>query len=630
MRHTSSSRPSSWSTSGQLVDVAGVGGVDDGALVDVAQVGDLALERRREGPLAAAHDDVGLDAPAAQLGDRVLRGLGLLLARRADERHQRDVDVADVLPADLLAELPDGLQEGQDLDVADGAADLGDHDVDVVGGEPADAALDLVGDVRDDLHGAAEVVAAALGGQHRLVDRAGRGVGRPRQVLVDEALVVAEVEVGLAAVVGDEHLAVLERVHRARVDVDVRVELLHRDPEAPRLQEPAERGGREPLAEGAGHATGHEDVLGRNSARQVAPVEASKPASGSHSRDSARRWRSVAPGWRDRVSDAGGRGGRTSAAAGCASITRGEAHPLAGQVEHAPARPAPPARAGWPRASTTPRPTAAPSALAPVSPSMARSRRSGPSSAAPAPTASAGPASSRPARRVAGGEHGEGDERDLDGAARAPGRAGWPGWRPGRRAAASTSSQPACGRRGTALTTATATSAPPTSFSMPVVSWPARSAAACPAKPRRWPEPARSSNRPSSPNPSTATSTRLREVVATGSSVQREGVEEPADGDDGDVADDGDDTDPGRDGFASVVGPQQGRVGEGGPQRPPAGRQPRSRRPRASRARSRLDGSSSKATSTNHGTSTASIMPGTTMPESLTPKPRTAPTIAAD
>ena len=43
---------------------------------------------------------------------------------------------------------------------------------------------------------------------------------------VDEALVVPEVEVGLAAVVGDEHLAVLEGVHRARVDVDVRVELI--------------------------------------------------------------------------------------------------------------------------------------------------------------------------------------------------------------------------------------------------------------------------------------------------------------------------------------------------------------------------------------------------------------------
>ena len=72
---------------------------------------------------------------------------------------------------------------------------------------------------------------------------------------------MTEVEVGLAAVVGDEHLAVLERVHRAGVDVDVRVELLHRDPQATQLQQPAERRRGETLAEGAGNASGHENVL---------------------------------------------------------------------------------------------------------------------------------------------------------------------------------------------------------------------------------------------------------------------------------------------------------------------------------------------------------------------------------
>ena len=71
------------------------------------------------------------------------------------------------------------------------------------------------------------------------------------QVLVDEPLVVAEVEVGLAAVLGDEHLAVLEGVHGAGVDVDVRVELAHRDPQAPALEQPAERGGGEALAQRA-------------------------------------------------------------------------------------------------------------------------------------------------------------------------------------------------------------------------------------------------------------------------------------------------------------------------------------------------------------------------------------------
>ena len=52
------------------------------------------------------------------------------------------------------------------------------------------------------------------------------------QVLVDEALVVAQVQVGLGAVVGDEDFAVLVGRHGARIDVDVRVELEHRDREA--------------------------------------------------------------------------------------------------------------------------------------------------------------------------------------------------------------------------------------------------------------------------------------------------------------------------------------------------------------------------------------------------------------
>ena len=63
-----------------LVEVAGVGGVHDGLDGNVTEVRDLALERVGHGALAAAHDRVGLDAPAAQLGDRVLRRLGLLLA----------------------------------------------------------------------------------------------------------------------------------------------------------------------------------------------------------------------------------------------------------------------------------------------------------------------------------------------------------------------------------------------------------------------------------------------------------------------------------------------------------------------------------------------------------------------
>ena len=74
---------------------------------------------------------------------------------------------------------------------------------------------------------------------------------------------MADVEVGLGAVLGDEDLAVLERVHRAGVDVEVGVELLHHDPQTARGQQVAEAGGGEALAERGGDAPGDEDVLGQ-------------------------------------------------------------------------------------------------------------------------------------------------------------------------------------------------------------------------------------------------------------------------------------------------------------------------------------------------------------------------------
>ena len=52
----------------------------------------------------------------------------------------------------------------------------------------------------------------------------------------------------------------LIRAHRARVDVDVRVELLERDLVAVALEQAADRGGGEPLAERRDDAAGDEDV----------------------------------------------------------------------------------------------------------------------------------------------------------------------------------------------------------------------------------------------------------------------------------------------------------------------------------------------------------------------------------
>ncbi len=100
--------------------------------------------------------------------------VGLVLSSSAAAMYGTSVrwTLTALFAPELEAELADGLEEGQRLDVAHRAADLDDHHV-VAVGEPRHRFLDLVGDVRDDLHGLAEVVAAPLLVDHRLVDPAG-------------------------------------------------------------------------------------------------------------------------------------------------------------------------------------------------------------------------------------------------------------------------------------------------------------------------------------------------------------------------------------------------------------------------------------------------------------------------
>ena len=80
--------------------------------------------------------------------------------------------------------------------------------------------------MRDDLHALAEIFAGAFLAQHLLVDLTGGDVGLLAQVHVEEALVVADVEIGFGAVLGDVDLTMLERVHRAGIDVDVGIKFL--------------------------------------------------------------------------------------------------------------------------------------------------------------------------------------------------------------------------------------------------------------------------------------------------------------------------------------------------------------------------------------------------------------------
>ena len=52
---------------------------------------------------------------------------------------------------------------------------------------------------------------------------------------------MAQVQVRLGAVVGDEYLAVLIGAHCPRVHIDIGIKFLKSNPQAPLLQEPAKR-----------------------------------------------------------------------------------------------------------------------------------------------------------------------------------------------------------------------------------------------------------------------------------------------------------------------------------------------------------------------------------------------------
>ncbi|MNT30985.1 hypothetical protein D3C72_1668040 [compost metagenome] len=116
--------------------------------------------------------------------------------------------------------------------------------------------------MRNDLDSLAQVVATPFLAQHRFVDLAGGEVVHLVHASGNEALVVAQVQIGFGAVFGDEHFTVLEGAHRARIDVDVGVELQHGHLQTTRLENGGERRGGDALAQGRHHTAGDKYVFG--------------------------------------------------------------------------------------------------------------------------------------------------------------------------------------------------------------------------------------------------------------------------------------------------------------------------------------------------------------------------------
>src|SRR5690606_5775415 len=244
----------------------GVPDGDHGIKGNIREQGDLRALFVGDATVGTTQEGIRINADLTQFLHGMLGGLGLQFAGRADVGHEGEVNEGGIIAAQAQAHLTHGLEEGQRRAAAHRTADLDNGDVGgtIPGGlrTAHDEILDLVRDVRYDLHRLAKVIAPPFLAQHRLVDLPGGEVVHLAHAGGNETLVVAEVQVGFGAVFRHEHFAVLEGAHGTGVDVDVGVELEHRDAQAAGFQDRCQRGGSNAFTQGGDDASRDEYVLG--------------------------------------------------------------------------------------------------------------------------------------------------------------------------------------------------------------------------------------------------------------------------------------------------------------------------------------------------------------------------------
>ncbi len=242
----------------RLVDRAEVVSGHDRLFAHVAEQRDLLAFLVGDRLLRAADEDIRRDADGLQFLDAVLRRFGLEFTRRRQPGQEGQVHENALAAGFVMAELTDGLEEGQAFDVAHRAANFAEHEIDLILAD-RDEFLDFVGNMRNDLDRFAQVITAPFAFQNGGIDaaradRVGHARGNPC-----EAFVMPEVQIGLGAVIGHEHLAMFERAHRAGIDIQVRIELAQPDRETARLQQRAQSGGCQPFSKGRNDATSNEN-----------------------------------------------------------------------------------------------------------------------------------------------------------------------------------------------------------------------------------------------------------------------------------------------------------------------------------------------------------------------------------
>ena len=115
--------------------------------------------------------------------------------------------------------------------------------------------------MRDDLDGTPQELPVPLLIQDSGINFAGGDGGVDGQVFIHETLIVAQIQIGFRTIVGHEYFAMLDGVHRARVHIQIGIQLLQGNPQPPLFQQAAEGCSGDAFAQAGNHASGDKDVF---------------------------------------------------------------------------------------------------------------------------------------------------------------------------------------------------------------------------------------------------------------------------------------------------------------------------------------------------------------------------------
>src|SRR5471032_1971659 len=174
--------------------------------------------------------------------------------------HLTLVHIQRVLTAHINRHLANRFQERQGFDITYGTANFHQHNI-MAFAAFDDAFFDVIGDVRDNLNGCAEIVAAALFTQHVGVDTPGSEVIAAGHFGANEALVVTKVQIRFSAIFGNEDFAVLGRAHSTGIHVDIRVQFHHGHVEATGFENSRQRGCGNAFTQRGYDPAGHKNII---------------------------------------------------------------------------------------------------------------------------------------------------------------------------------------------------------------------------------------------------------------------------------------------------------------------------------------------------------------------------------